>query len=1233
MDAPAIINQHMLHSIRTVVFALLATLLLGQCADALTTPAMLRGGANSNSSQVVFDPFGLVIGASNKANSISPSLFFRHNEKTVTKTHKFHIFAANSPETSGFACGFAPLKYYFYGNVAFRFGQFPARRKICIKLDLCSQNFLKEDALNFDGTASLRGYEMAASSENTVYVSNGEELISALANATGGEKILLAGGDYGDLNLFSNRSDFAKFPENVTIQSVDPANAAKFSGLDLRGVENLTFNSVIFDYEAEPGSPVWDSPFKISDSSNISIQDSLFDGDLASGSGEVDNGFPTGNGLAVYNSSGINISGNEFKEFMRGAVFNGVEDLTVSQNDIHTIRSDGMDFADVQNVVIENNNIHDFTVSEKSGDHRDMIQFWTSGTDQPSGNITIRGNILDSGSGSYTQSIFMRNEEVDLGRAGSEMNYYNITIEDNVILNAHTHGITVGETTNLSIKSNTILHNKESSDIGSVSVPTIHISEASENVVISDNIVPTIDETENSQHVFNNNVIVQRDDPSADNYYGNVFVNGLADSQAELSDLQVRPGSLADGAGSELTSANGSQSGLTGFIENKSGVGVSSLTVSFDAADITGPNGPINLDGATIVWDFGDGKTGTGNSVSHTYDYGGKYATTAIVTFPNGETLELKKSIETESPIALQLTMEDGILDSSEASNTINTTGEVELVESENGTALRLNGGTLTVDRSPQLINNPEYTFAFELSQAENNVGRTRLVTFSNSFTVFLNDDGLEVAVVTDQKTFWLKAENTGLQDGNWHKVALKFSGIDGEAVLYVDGEAIAIETGLEGAIQKGSEYQKLILGDPFGETEFPGLIDNVTFLTGAVDQSQIVNLPSAISVPQETTEPDPAGAENSPEQQNEGDQSDAYDLQNMQKVTAQGDGIVSGSSDAEHLVGTDNDDVLKGLQGNDYATLGGGDDYFNGGAGDDMALGGTGNDTILGFEGHDTAYGGDGDDLISANRAFGEAGNDTLSGEVNTDDYLDGGDGDDRINASSGNNQLFGGAGNDDIGSGAGDDFADGGSGNDVIRTGAGNDTLLGGDGDDVLAAYAGNDFLDGGAGEDMLIGGEGDDIFVFDADDSRILGGSGEDTLQIAASTQNPVVLAESTISGVERVDMDNDRSDLLVLGHRQISQSDTGSVRIDGEKGDIVALTDHAVFQGLVEVDNEFYFELVSHQFGDERTFLADADLTLVDRNGDILVGGENLVEVSDNGNTAQEIFDGVWDMAFV
>ena len=121
-----------------------------------------------------------------------------------------------------------------------------------------------------------------------------------------------------------------------------------------------------------------------------------------------------------------------------------------------------MNFAQVERVRIEANHIHDFNRVLESPDHADMIQFWTNGTTSPSSDITIRGNILNSGAGWFTQSIFMRNELVDSGKAEAEMFYRNVIIEDNVIINAHLHGISVGETAGLKIANNTVIRNARS---------------------------------------------------------------------------------------------------------------------------------------------------------------------------------------------------------------------------------------------------------------------------------------------------------------------------------------------------------------------------------------------------------------------------------------------------------------------------------------------------------------------------------------------------------------------------------------------------------------------------------------------------------------------------------------------------------------------------------------------------------------------------------------------------
>jgi hypothetical protein len=239
-----------------------------------------------------------------------------------------------------------------------------------------------------------------------VIVATAAELQSALQNAKGGETILLKGGDYGGLSTTANLGYDGPFASTVTIASQDPNDPATFSGLYLYNTGNIVIEDVVFDYTRSEDDVHFTRPFQVKDSTNVTIKNSVFDGDTkpyVSESGVEDLGWAYG--LSVRNASEITLEGNEFYDWIRGAVIDNVENIIVRENDVHDIRSDGMDFVNVQNVLIEDNHFHDFKAAYGSADHRDMIQFWTSGTTTPSTDIIIRNNLLDMGEGSYTQSI------------------------------------------------------------------------------------------------------------------------------------------------------------------------------------------------------------------------------------------------------------------------------------------------------------------------------------------------------------------------------------------------------------------------------------------------------------------------------------------------------------------------------------------------------------------------------------------------------------------------------------------------------------------------------------------------------------------------------------------------------------------------------------------------------------------------------------------------------------
>ncbi len=678
------------------------------------------------------------------------------------------------------------------------------------------------------------------SGQNVIFVHTAEDLAAALEQATGGEIIALAPGDYGSLDLNDARAPYVHYADTVTITSADPENPASFSNVSLRGVENLQFDTVVFDYAFEPGDPNHLKPFSIEDSSNIAIRNSVFDGDVAHGNGPAEDGYGTAIGLFVTNSDGVTVDNNEFFEFHRGAVFDYSENLKVLNNDVHAMSSDGFNFAAVSDVLIEGNTLHDFAKPPESDAHKDMIQFWTSGTSQPSTDIIIRGNFLYIGEGDPTQSIFMRNGLVDMGLAGEEMFYRDVLIEHNVIYNAHTHGITVGETDGLIIRNNTILEHKETDDEVLVSVPTINVSADAKNVHVTDNIVPRLSEPENADHEYENNLIVQSEYLENPNYVGDLFVDAYAGSDVDLASLQAIPDTIAEDVGSYLTTFDTAPDEITGYISNEVGTGLYGLSVAFDASRGFDSDGKLDMSGANVTWDFGDGYSARGAQTSHVFKTGGSHDVTATVELASGETLILHKTIELASPIALNVTADSGLQDLSDDANSLSASPDVDLEPVGDGKAIRLNGGAVTVDATSDFIGNSEYTFAFDLKTDAYTEERAHLVNFSNSFVVFVEGDTLSVAVTTDAGDFWMHAEAAGIQNGDWHTVALTFSSETGKAELYLDGQSIAVQTGLEGQIQVGDPSADLIIGNPHNQSAYEGLIDNVLFLRGAADAKDV---------------------------------------------------------------------------------------------------------------------------------------------------------------------------------------------------------------------------------------------------------------------------------------------------------------------------------------------------------------------------------------------------------
>lgn len=160
------------------------------------------------------------------------------------------------------------------------------------------------------------------------------------------------------------------------------------------------------------------------------------------------------------------------------------------------------------------------------------------------------------------------------------------------------------------------------------------------------------------------------------------------------------------------------------------------------------------------------------------------------------------------------------------------------------------------------------------------------------------------------------------------------------------------------------------------------------------------------------------------------------------------GNDSVTGSEQADVIVGGSGDDVIDGLGGNDWLHGGSGNDTLDGGAGDDFVVGGWDDDVLSGGADEDTVYGGYGDDVIHDQEGldyiYGGSGNDTFYGSNDVYDNLYGGAGDDTF-FSIGRDHIFGGQGNDfiDVSSGVGASSINvfRGEGHDVVKGGITND------------------------------------------------------------------------------------------------------------------------------------------------------------------------------------------------
>lgn len=286
--------------------------------------------------------------------------------------------------------------------------------------------------------ASLAACVSSADAARTHNVTSAETLAAAIARADDGDRIILATGDYGNVDIRGRQ-----WASNVTLESASADKPARIETLTVNATSHLVIKAVEIGRARRADEPDYVVFAMFRGVSDVTLDTVFIRGSMD------DNSLNDGNGANFIGCRNIMIRSSRFEQLGRGLQMSGSTDLMLKDNVFRAMRTDGMNFANVQRVTIEGNRFSDFFVGK--GDHPDAIQFWTAGTKQASTDIAIRNNQILQGSGAGTQGIFLTDQVGTLP-------YERVRIENNLLyVYDGYNGIMVGNGRDVQIIGNSVL--------------------------------------------------------------------------------------------------------------------------------------------------------------------------------------------------------------------------------------------------------------------------------------------------------------------------------------------------------------------------------------------------------------------------------------------------------------------------------------------------------------------------------------------------------------------------------------------------------------------------------------------------------------------------------------------------------------------------------------------------------------------------------------------------------
>ena len=363
----------------------------------------------------------------------------------------------------------------------------------------------------------------------TIRVSTAAQLTAALRTARGGETILLAPGNYGNVSII-NRD----FTAPVTLKSANPARDAVFSELRIHQSSNIFIDDVEIGRSLRPGEALWTQPAYISSSHNLGFIGVTVHGSLDN------NAWNDGWGLRFSDVRNVSVINSTFRQLNIAIHTEHSSNLLFSGNKVSEVR-EGFDFNSSHYVTLAGNSFTAFQPWIAYGDHPDSIQVWNYGANEGSSHFLIRDNVMLQGNNG-TQGIFVRAEDPNPAYRHSDF-----VVENNLYSGASRLGISLSGVDGATIRDNTVTTSPAGNPGWDAAILLTDTSAA----LVERNISPLILRDNDRGTVLHDNVKLWDMNYRVGTPLAELFVNP-GGSLYDPGNFAVRPGSIGVHAGFTL---------------------------------------------------------------------------------------------------------------------------------------------------------------------------------------------------------------------------------------------------------------------------------------------------------------------------------------------------------------------------------------------------------------------------------------------------------------------------------------------------------------------------------------------------------------------------------------------------------------------------------------------------------------------------------------------------------